>query len=185
MDYDDPTQDLHIHISAGYQLLTGENAVKVMRFRMGNDNSGYANGDLGRIATQQDLLKAMVAQFLKLGNIPNLSNALEIIQTYVKTDLTANNIAFLARSFLTMDRENVRFHTLPGTGISIRWGSYLQVNLEEWLPIVNDYLNPFYQEITAENLDILEYVNSTVGATSTTGEVIPIDSFYDFRTYTG
>ena len=185
MDYDDPTQDLHIHISRGYQLLNGENAVKVLRFRMGNDNSGYANGDLGRIATQQDFLKTMAAQFLKLGNIPNLSNALEIIQTYVKTDLSANSIAFYVRSFLSMDRENIRFHTLPGTGISIRWGSYLQVDLEEWLEIVNDYLNPFYQEITVENLDVLEYVNSAVGAISTTGAVIPIDSFYDFSKYTG
>lgn len=185
MDYDDPTQDLHIHIPKGYQLLTGENAVKVLRFRVGNDNSGYANGDLGRIATQQDFMKTMAAQFLTLGNIPNLNSALEIIQTYVKTDLPASSIAFYVRSFLGMDRENIRFHTLPGTGISIRRGSYLQVNLEEWVPLVNEYLNPFYQEITTENLDILEYVDSTVGATSTTGAVIPIDSFYDFSKYTG
>ena len=185
MDYDDPNQDLHIHIPQGYQLLNGENAVKVLRFRVGNDNSGYVNGDLGRIATQQDFLKTMAAQFLKQGNIPNLSRAQEIIQTYVKTDLSADSIAFYVRSFLSMDRENIRFHTLPATGISIRWGSYLQVNLEEWLGIVNDYLNPFYQEITVENLDILEYVNSTDGAISTTGAVIPLDSFYDFSKYTG
>lgn len=185
MDYDDPTQDLHIHISAGYQLLTGENAVKVLRFRMGNDNSGYANGDLGRIATQQSFMKEMAAQFLTLGNIPNLNSALDIVQTYVKTDLPASSIAFYVRSFLAMDKENIRFHTLPGTGISIRRGSYLQVNLEEWLPILNDCLNPFYQELTVENLDILEYLNSTDGATSTTGAVIPIDSFYDFSKYTG
>jgi LCP family protein required for cell wall assembly len=56
MFYDDPGQDLHIAISAGPQLLSGENALKVVRFRGGNGGSGYANGDLGRIDTQQDFL---------------------------------------------------------------------------------------------------------------------------------
>ena len=39
MWYDDPTQDLHIYINKGYQLLNGENAVKVLRFRHNNDMS--------------------------------------------------------------------------------------------------------------------------------------------------
>ncbi len=182
MDYDDPTQDLHIHISAGYQLLNGSNAVKVMRFRVGNNNSGYPNGDLGRIATQQDLLTTMAAQFLKLGNIPNLNDAIQIFQDNVKTDLSANNLAFFARAFLKLDKENIRFHTLPGRGVMIRGGSYLEVVLEEWVSIVDDYLNPFYQAITLDNLNILQ-VNGYEGAISTTGEEIPITSFLDFNQY--
>ncbi len=182
MDYDDPTQDLHIHIQKGYQLLTGSNAVKVMRFRVGNDDSGYANGDLGRIATQQDFLMAAADQFLKLGNIPNLNDAIQILQDSVATNLTANNIAFFAREFLKLDRENIRFHTLPGRGVFIRGGSYLEVVLDEWIEIVDDYLNPFYQTITADNLNILQ-ANGAQGAVSTTGEEVPITSFLDFNQY--
>ena len=182
MDYDDPTQDLHIHIQQGYQLLNGENAVKVMRFRMGNDDSGYYNGDLGRIATQQDLLMTMASQFLKLGNIPNLNTAIQIFQDNVKTDLNANNIAFFVREFLMLDRENIRFHTMPGRLISIRGGSYLEVVIDEWVDIVNQYLNPFCQEITADNLNILQ-ANGEEGAISTTGEIVPITSFLDFNQY--
>lgn len=184
MDYDDPTQDLHIHIQQGYQLLNGEDAVKVMRFRMGNDNSGYVNGDLGRIATQQDLLKTMASQFLTLGNIPNIDNAIEIFQTYVKTNMTANNIAFFLREFLKMDQENIRFHTMPGTGAYIRGGAYLEVDLDDWIVMLNDDLNPFYQEITADNLNILQQ-NGKEGAVSTSGETVPITSFYDFSQYKG
>ena len=182
MDYDDPSQDLHIHIPQGYQLLNGENAVKVMRFRVGNDNSGYYNGDLGRIATQQDLLMTMASQFLKLGNIPNLSTAIQVFQDNVKTDLTSNNIAFFVREFLKLDRENIRFHTMPGRLISIRGGSYLEVVIDEWVEIVDEFLNPFYQTITADNLDILQSAGED-GAISTTGEVVPITSFLDFNQY--
>ena len=182
MHYDDPTQDLYIHINQGYQLVNGENAVKIMRFRVGNDNTGYYNGDLGRIATQQDFLMTMASSFLKLGNIPNLPTAIQIFEDNVKTDLTANNIAFFVREFLKLDKENIRFHTLPSTLISIRGGSYLEIILDEWIEIVDSYLNPFHQAITADNLNILKQ-NGPYGAISTTGEIVPITSFLDFGAY--
>lgn len=182
MDYDDPTQALSIHIPKGYQLLDGENAVKVLRYRMGNDDTGYVNGDLGRIATQQDFLSTMACQFLKLGNIPNLASAIEIFSSSVKTDITANNLAFFVREFLKLDKENVRFHTMPGKGIIIRSGSYIEIGIEEWIEMLNAYLNPFLQEITADNLNILRKDESG-GAVSTNGETFPVTSFYDFRQY--
>ena len=182
MHYDDDSQNLHIHINQGPQYLNGENAVKVMRFRVGNDNSGYYNGDLGRIATQQDLLMAMASQFLKAGNIPNLTNAIQIFEDNVKTNLTPNNIAFFVREFLKLDKENIRFHTMPNRLISIRGGSYLEIVIDDWIEIVDNYLNPFYQSITADNLNII-LENGGYGAISTTGEIIPITSFYDFYQY--
>ena len=182
MDYDDPTQDLYIHIPKGEQRLTGEDAVKVLRFRNGNNGTGYPNGDLGRIATQQDFMKSIASQFLTLGNIPNLSAAIDIFQENVQTNLSANNIAFFVREFLQLDKENVCFHTLPGRGVMIRGGSYWEVDLDEWVSIVNDDLNPYYQVITADNLNILQSAGE-LGAVSTTGEAVPIESFLDFKAY--
>ena len=98
--------------------------------------------------------------------------------------MDASNLAFFAREFLKLDKENVRFHTLPGTGVSIRGGSYYAVNIEEWLGIVNEYLNPYVQIITADNLNILQ-CSADGGAVSTTGEVLPVTSFYDFSQYVG
>ena len=182
MDYDDPSQDLYIHIPKGEQRLNGDEAVKVLRFREGNNGTGYPNGDLGRIATQQDFLKSIAAQFLTLGNIPNMSNAIEIFQSNVKTDMTANNIAFFLHEFLKLDKDNVRFHTLPGRGVMIRGGSYLEVDLDQWVEIVNSYLSPYYQEITADNLNILQ-TDGDSGVVSTTGETVPIESFFDYVEY--
>ena len=51
MDYDDPTQNLHIHFKKGMQYLNGEDALKVVRFRQNNDGTGYGTMDIGRIQT--------------------------------------------------------------------------------------------------------------------------------------
>jgi len=179
MDYDDPLQDLHIHIPQGYQLLFGEDVVKVLRYRIGNNNSGYVNGDLGRIETQHDLLMTLASQMLKLGNIPNIDEAIEIFQTHVKTDLTANNIAFFLREFFKIKPENIRFHTFPGEGVVIRGGAYFQLDTEGTLEIINTCLNPYNADFVLEDLEILRTLGAE-GAASTSGEIIPITSFYDF-----
>lgn len=182
MDYDDPTQDLYIHIPKGAQHLNGTEAVQVLRYCEGNNGTGYPNGDLGRIATQQDFLMSIADQFLRLGNIPNMSNAIEIFQSEIQTDLTASNIAFFLREFLKLDKENIRFHTLPGRSARIRGGFYWEIDLDPWVELVNDCLNPFTKEITADNLNILQSAGDA-GAVSTTGETVPIESFMDYRLY--
>lgn len=168
MDYDDPSQDFHVHIPAGEQWLSGEDAVKVLRFRMGNDDTGYVNGDLGRIATQQDFLMSIASQMLTLGNIPNLTQAIDIFQENVKTDLEGGNIAFFARQFLMMDRENISFSTLPGEGIGVLGGSYYEIDLDGWLDMINTRLNPFTRDVSADMLDILQYASGR-GLYSTSG----------------
>ena len=55
----------------GYQLLDGNGAMGVLRWRHNSDdsghilNSGYAMGDLGRIKTQQAFLKEVVRKCLQ------------------------------------------------------------------------------------------------------------------------
>ena len=53
MDYDDSSQDLYIHLDKGYQLLNGEQAEWVVRFRHNNNGTSYpvsyGDNDLGRM----------------------------------------------------------------------------------------------------------------------------------------
>ena len=81
MDYEDPYQDLSIHLDKGYQLLNGEQAMGVVRFRDGAN--GYKTGDLGRIETQQAFLKAMVEQLLKIENVTKINRFIEVFQKNV------------------------------------------------------------------------------------------------------
>ena len=59
MDYEDPYQDLYIHLKAGEQHLNGEEALQVMRFR-----SGYAMADLERVNVQRNFVQAAMDQWL-------------------------------------------------------------------------------------------------------------------------
>ena len=175
MNYYDPTQDLYINIPAGEQHLDGEEALKVVRFR-----SGYASADIGRIGTQQDFLKSAASQMLTLGNIPNLPTFIDIFEEYVVTNMSASNLAFFARQFLLCKSEDINFHTLPGNyGDIIKGLSYVSINISEWLEMVNTYLNPYDQDVTEANVNILTHSSST-GFYSTTGYVAGgVDSFYD------
>ena len=175
MNYYDPTQDLYINIPAGEQHLTGEEALKVVRFR-----SGYASADIGRIGTQQDFLKSVASQMLTLGNIPNLPTFIDIFEEYVETNMSTANLAYFARQFLMCKSENINFHTLPGNyGDSIKYLSYVSIYIDEWLEMVNSCLNPYDEPVTEANVNILTHSSST-GFYSTTGYVAGgVDSFYD------
>ena len=80
MDYEDPAQDLSIHINQGYQTLDGQQAMGVVRFRIGeNGENGYANGNIGRIDTQQAFLRAMADQILQIQQTGSTSHECDVV----------------------------------------------------------------------------------------------------------
>lgn len=154
MDYEDPTQNLSIHIKKGYQWLNGENALKVFRFR-----HTYATGDIGRLDVQHDLIKACASQMLKLGNITKLYEAAKIISDSTLTNLSYGNMQWYASEFMKMNMDNINIMTMPGNyGCSIRGGSYVSISVDEWLTMDNQYLNPYTAPITAKECNILYQV---------------------------
>ncbi len=164
MDYDDPGQDLSIHVQKGYQHLNGYQTMGVFRFR-----NTYANGDIGRIDVQHQLLKAMTSQFLKLHNIPNLNKLIDIYEKEVTTNLSAGNVMFYVKEFLKLDESAISFETIPANYNGTKNGmSYVFIHVDEWLDYLNTWLNPYTTEITSANVDILYESNGQVVATSGT-----------------
>lgn len=164
MNYDDPTQNLHIHFEKGYQYLDGKDAVKVVRYRHDNNpNIGYPNGDLGRIETQQAFLTAVAKQMLdNLGSNPiqAVKRYADLFYKYVDTDLKVGELAWVGEQALTIGMENIHFYTLPGDGaylqhMSFYSGSYYVVNPEEALALINQSFNPYDQDLTLDDMDIL------------------------------
>lgn len=186
MDYDDYGQSFHVHLKAGYQKLTGYQALGVFRFRYGGmvngvPTQGYPGGDVQRIGVQQDLLKAIASQLLTLGNIPNLSSVIQLAVDNVETTLDASNMAFFARQFLKCSMEDINFHVAPvDGGHMINGVSFVSLKTDEWLEMVNQCLNPFKEEITLANVNILtasDYYGTSMS--STTGTIAGgYDSFY-------
>ena len=150
MDYDDPYQDLHIHFTKGPRHLNGQEAMEVVRFRHNNDGTGYGSEDLGRMQTQQNFLKAVAQQTLTLSNVDKVGEFAKIFQQYVDTDLSLGNLAWLGKEAISMGVDKISFSTLPN-----EWRSpYLYLDPDATLELVNQYLNPYVEDRTMEDLDI-------------------------------
>lgn len=180
MNYDDPYQDLHIHQTKGYRLLTGDDAMQVLRYRYDTGKKrGYADGDIGRIATQQGLLKAMVQQLLQLKNIGKVQELAKVFQECVETDLSFQNILWFAKSAYLggLKVEDVNFVTMPGNYVASAYSrtyggpqSYVTPYPNELLKLVNEELSPFKEVFTLRDLDIMS-VNADGSLSSSTGYV--------------
>ena len=165
MNYDSKPQDLHIHLSKGPQTLSGEDFVKVMRFR-----SAYSGGDLDRIDMQQKLLMALASQMLSLKNIPNLDDAIRIVSENMQTNMTAENMMYFAKEFLKVDKDGIKFMTMPKIKAGSIYGqSYVFVDIDAWLEMVNENLNPWKQDVTPANVNIVTFKDGNFY--STTGEL--------------
>lgn len=179
MNYDDPTQDLHIHLSKGYQLLNGEQAMGVVRYRHDNKKwvngkyvlPGYPDGDLGRIKTQQAFMTAVIEKCLQpTVLLPNLMEYINIFQQNVVTNLSIPEMAYFGKSAISgLDMEQVEFITLPNK--SAGDGAHVLPIGEEIVEVVNDGFNPYDEEITLKDLDLVtknSSSGSSGGSTSTT-----------------
>ena len=165
MKYSDPAQDLYIDFKEGMAHLNGEDAVKIMRFR-----SGYANADIGRIGTQQDFLMTVAEQLLSNVDAVPITTLADVFISDVKTDLSYGEIIWFAKELLKMDVENITFHTLPANyGDSVNRLSYVTIYVDEWLEMINEYLNPFDEDIQLSNLNILTRDPNTGRIYSTSG----------------
>lgn len=188
MNYEDPAQDLHIHVNKGYQLLDGDKAMQVIRYRHDNwvngKQKGYPNGDLGRIETQQAFLKAVVEQCLQFKNITRIGELAEVFNKNVTTNLTVNNLLWFGQQAVlgneksgdALEMDNVNFMTMPNEGKYV-WSrtyhneqSYVVPLEEELIEMVNTYFNPYLEELTDKELDIMS-VDENGNIHSTTGTV--------------
>lgn len=176
MDYDDPYQNLSIHLKKGYQKLNGTQAMGVVRFRDGKN--GYNNGDLGRIETQQNFMKAVFKQLLQVKNVSKINDFSKIFEENVKTDLSVQNIFWFGKSAILggLSMDNVNFITMPNKNTSCwsrtyhNYQSYVVPKADDLLSLVNNHLSPFKQEVTLTDLDIMS-VNKDGSISSTTGHV--------------
>jgi LCP family protein required for cell wall assembly len=120
MKYMDTTKgkELYIDIPAGEQTIDSGNVIEFLRFRKTNPafaRQGYRSyeaGDIQRIQTQQEFVKSVLRECLKLGNLKDVA---KVTLQNVESDLTfamAGKLAIKAMGGLSA--ENVSAYTLPG-----------------------------------------------------------------------
>ena len=154
MHYDDPYQDLHIHIEKGLQTLNGKDAIGFVRFR-----SGYAQGDLGRVQAQQLFIEALAKQVATPATLTKLPLLTDIVLDNMRTDLTYGELVWFVKEAVSVDMStNLHMFTLPGVAETVKpEGSYQALSYylpyeDEILEIVNQYFNPYAKDLVSLNV---------------------------------
>lgn len=146
MDYEDPYGDLYIHINPGYQLLNGKQAEGVVRCR-----NCYSNADIGRSATQRAFLVALAKQTVTLSNVTKVTNLINILNTYVQSDMSLNNMVYFGTQAVGMDLDTaLNTGALQGEWINPYW----ELDNDAVLELVNS-LGIYEEQVPASVLKIV------------------------------
>lgn len=172
MNYDDPTQDLHIHQKKGYRKLTGDDAMQIVRFRHSND--GSAISDITRLSIQHDFLKAVLKQTLQIQNMTRITQLADLFGRRVVSDLQVENILWFASQavFGGLSVDDVEFFTMPHLGAGVQGSRYygrVYPNQTELLKVINEKLNPFEEKVTIRQLDLIRVSADGNTLSSSTG----------------
>lgn len=122
MDYDDPVQDLHIHLKAGFQHLDGKAAHDFVRFRHNNKGADvyapgeYYKGDIGRISAQQDFLKELFRQKMQPQYWLKATELIDAAYSNVKTNFTIASALDFASILKSAESTDLESFVLPGEG---------------------------------------------------------------------
>lgn len=157
MEYDDPYQDLHIHIEKGLQTLDGDLAMQLVRWRKNNPGveGGGDGSDLTRLRVQQGFLKAVLQQTLQIQNVTRINELAKLFSEHVESDLSFENLLWFATQaiFNGLNVDSVEFITMP------LLASYPNVypDGEKLLDVINTKLSPYQMEVTIHQLDLIYF----------------------------
>ena len=151
MDYEDPYQDLYIHLKAGYQLLDGEHAEQLIRFREST------TADIGRISVRGNFLLAMFSQVKE--NL-TVSSALTIVGEILQKTVTSVDIGEavrFTRAVYSAPADAIEVKTVTCSSVwdaeTGKWTPCVYLNKKGALDDVNEFVNVYKEAITIENFD--------------------------------
>lgn len=148
MNYDDPAQDLHIHLKKGYQHLDGDKAEQLVRFRK------YPMGDIDRVKVQQSFIKALAEQKLNASVIGKLPDIFKVLQKDVKTNFKLSDITKYVINLRDLSSDNINAYSLPGTSDSESYGaSYWIPDMTETKKLIEETFGYDASKITIHSED--------------------------------
>lgn len=142
MDYDDSSQDLHIHLKAGTQRLNGDQAEQVVRFRHNNNGSTYSpeygDNDEGRMRTQREFLKTTAKQLIQWNNVDKIKEIATAVFSNFETDMALSKILTYIPYVADFDVEsNLNMDQLPGTPEMLNELWFYKANTNETQNLIN------------------------------------------------
>ncbi len=144
MNYEDPDQDLYIHIEKGPQTLNGDKALEFVRYRE------YGDGDIGRIRAQELFLEALADKVMRITTVTKAPKLISDMLPYVLTDLSNDDIMYLVSIGMGIKPENVKMAILPGEPGYIDDISYWLVDSEKAARMVDEVVRGIDRARNAE-----------------------------------
>lgn len=133
MNYEDPSQNLYIHLSKGEKVLNGKEAEGFVRFRQGYRANGsfFEIGDIERKKNQLSFLKAFINQHGTVSNINKLPALLKTLNKNLKHSIGFDDILLtytgLAKDVIN-DKYEIETMNLDGDSKWINGSSYIVLN---------------------------------------------------------
>lgn len=120
MNYDDNVQKLHIHFASGSTVhMNGQKAEEFYRWVKNNDGKGLLQGDLGRIKNQQIVAETVMKKFTRVSTIFSLPKIISAVSKNVETNMSVNQIIKYARTFASLNKDNISVYTAKGLNVTI------------------------------------------------------------------
>lgn len=132
MNYNDPAQNLSIHIAAGFQHMNGKTAEGYVRYR-----HNYVNGDIDRVKIQQEFIKEFIKQKLTLSNIMNAKEIFTVLKEYITTNFSISEVVGIVNKLKGTDTSAIKTFSLPGEPQTINDVSYWIAHPEEIKALIN------------------------------------------------
>ena len=175
MDYDDPSQDVYIHLKAGYQKLNGSQVEQLVRFRHNNNGStypySYGQEDHGRNRTQREVIIAIAKQSLKFKTVTEISNIIDIFNTYVKTNMNLNIIKDYVPYATNLDMSTIKVGMLPGKDDKVNEIWFFFYDEEKTKQLVDELFNSSTEVVDNEQENSTNTVNQTSSNTAISNTV--------------
>lgn len=160
MNYDDPVQNLHIHLKAGQQHLDGQASHDFVRFRHNNDGSApgeYVMGDGGRQYWQQEFLKELIRQKCKPQYIAKIDDLFDVVKENVRTNYTVRDLIKHLYLVREINIDEIGSYQMPGHAEYIGGISWYLQDKEATRELINEVFLPksksAWEEYKAENPD--------------------------------
>ncbi len=161
MDYDDYNQNLHIHLKAGEQLIDGDKAEQLLRFRHNQDGTSYpveyGDNDLGRMRTQREFIQVTLKQLIKFENVTKVLDLLDIAFNNIRTDLSLETIKYYIPYAFKFNMENIKSGMVPGVSEKCN-GIWIYIaDKKETKKVVDDLFTDI--QIQEQNTNTIENTN--------------------------
>lgn len=164
MHYEDDTQALYIDLQEGVQILDGDKAEQLLRFRHNDDYSSYpteyGDNDYGRMRTQREFIMAVIKQTVKPDNILKIRDIIDITYENLTTNLTISDIKDYLPYAVNFNVDNLNTGVLKGVPKKYNKLSFIAHDDEEINEVVGELFVNSIEDINLSMINV-EIINAS------------------------